>query len=181
MSTELRDRYIKTVRAELQKELNIQNVMAVPEIKKVVVSIGMGESIMNSAAMQNAIDDLKKITGQMAETTRARKSISNFKLREGMKIGLKVTLRSDRMHAFLERLIHVSLPRVRDFRGVSATGFDGHGNYNLGLREQIIFPEINYDEIDQIRGLQVTIVTSAKTDEHARALLAALGMPFQKH
>ena len=154
--------------------------MQVPRIEKVVVNIGLGEAMADSKALDAAISDLTKITGQKPVSTKARKSIAAFKLREGVTIGTKVTLRGERMWAFLDRLMNVALPRVRDFRGVSADAFDGRGNYTLGLRDQLIFPEIEYDKIDKLRGMEVTIVTTAKTDDQARAMLQLLGMPFKK-
>ena len=154
--------------------------MQVPRIQKVVVNIGLGEAMADSKALDAAISDLTKITGQKPVSTKARKSIAAFKLREGVTIGTKVTLRGERMWAFLDRLMNVALPRVRDFRGVSADAFDGRGNYTLGLRDQLIFPEIEYDKIEKLRGMEVTIVTTAKTDDQARAMLQLLGMPFKK-
>jgi len=164
----------------LIKELNLDNIMQVPQIKKVVVNIGLGEAMENPKALDAAVSDLSQITGQKPILLNARKAIANFKLREGRTIGAKVTLRGERMWSFLDRLINVVLPRVRDFRGVSAESFDGRGNYTLGLREQLIFPEIEYDKIDKIRGMEISIVTSAQNDEQARALLRMMGMPFRK-
>jgi large subunit ribosomal protein L5 len=164
----------------LQEALNLQNVMQVPQIKKVVINIGMGEALDNPKALDAAVSDLSQITGQKPVITKARVSIANFKLREGRSIGVKVTLRGERMWSFLDRLINIVLPRVRDFRGVPRDAFDGRGNYTLGLREQLIFPEIEYDKIDKIRGMEITIVTSARTDEQAAQLLEMLGMPFRK-
>ncbi len=164
----------------LQKNLNLENVMQVPRISKVVVNIGMGEAMDNPKAMDAAVGDITLITGQKPVVTKARKSIANFKLREGRTIGVKVTLRGEKMWAFLDRVLNIVLPRVRDFRGVSPDAFDGRGNYTLGLREQLIFPEIEYDKIDKIRGMEITIVTTAQNDDQARALLALLGMPFKK-
>jgi len=178
MPNRIQEKYTKDILPLLQKKLGISNILAVPRIKKIVVSIGMGESILTPASMEKAADDLALITGQRPLHTKAKKSIATFKLRAGMKIGLKVTLRGERMYTFFDRLISIALPRVRDFRGVSARAFDGHGNYNLGLKEQIVFPEIEYDKIDKIRGLQVTIITSAQNDEAGKVLLAELGMPF---
>ncbi|HVN52743.1 MAG TPA: 50S ribosomal protein L5 [Anaerolineaceae bacterium] len=165
---------------DLQKNLNLDNVMQVPRIQKVVVNVGMGEAMDNPKAMDAAVGDITLITGQKPVVTKARKSIANFKLREGRTIGVKVTLRGEKMWAFLDRLMNIVLPRVRDFRGVSADSFDGRGNYTLGLREQLIFPEIEYDKIDKIRGMEITIVTTAQNDDQARVLLAMLGMPFKK-
>lgn len=165
---------------DLMKDLTLENVMQVPRIEKVVVNIGLGEAMDNPKALDAAVSDLSQITGQKPIVTIARKSIANFKLREGRQIGAKVTLRGERMWAFLDRLMNIVLPRVRDFRGVSPDSFDGRGNYTLGLREQLIFPEIEYDKIDKIRGMEITIVTTAKNDDQARALLQMLGMPFKK-
>jgi len=176
----LQERYRQEIVPALMKELNLKNVMQVPRIRKVVLNIGLGEALDNPKALDAAVRDLSIITGQRPVVTRARKSIANFKLREGRAIGVKVTLRGERMWAFLDRLMNVALPRVRDFRGVSPNAFDGRGNYTLGLREQLIFPEIDYDQIDKVRGMEVTIVTTAQTDDEARALLRMLGMPFRK-
>jgi len=161
------------------EKFQYKNVMQVPRIERVVVNIGVGEAIQNPKALDGAISDLQLITGQRPVVTKARKSIAGFKLREGMSIGCKVTLRGKRMYEFLDRLINLALPRVRDFRGVSPDAFDGRGNYSLGIKEQTIFPEVEYDKIDKIRGLEVNIVTTAKTDEEARELLRAMGMPFR--
>jgi large subunit ribosomal protein L5 len=158
----------------------LSNVMQVPKVQKVVVNIGVGEALDNAKALDGAVEDLTKISGQKPVVTRARKSISNFKLREGRSIGVKVTLRGERMWSFLDRLMNVALPRVRDFRGISPNSFDGRGNYTLGLREQLVFTEIDYDKIDKVRGMEVSIVTSARTDEEGRELLRMLGMPFRK-
>jgi len=176
----LKDRYQKEISPALMKALNLHNVMEIPHIEKVVVNIGLGEALDNPKALDAAVSDLSQITGQKPVITKARKSISNFKLREGRAIGAKVTLRGDKMWAFLDRLLNIVLPRVRDFRGVSADAFDGRGNYTLGLREQLNFPEIEYDKIDKIRGMEISIVTSARNDDQARALLQMLGMPFKK-
>lgn len=173
-------RYQEEVLPALMKALNLDNVMEAPRITKVVVNIGLGEAMENPKAMEAAVADLMAITGQKPVVTKARKSISNFKLREGRAIGAKVTLRGDKMWSFLDRLLNIVLPRVRDFRGVSDEAFDGHGNYTLGLREQLIFPEIEYDKIDKVRGMEITIVTTARTDDQATQLLALLGMPFRK-
>jgi large subunit ribosomal protein L5 len=164
----------------LLKELNLQNVMQVPRIQKVVVNIGLGEAMENPKALDAAMADLTQITGQKPISLKAKKAVANFKLREGRTIGAKVTLRGERMWAFLDRLINVALPRVRDFRGISAESFDGRGNYTLGLREQLIFPEIEYDKIDKLRGMEISIVTTAPNDEQARVLLRMMGMPFRK-
>jgi len=176
----LKERYQKEISPALMKSLGLKNVMEIPRVKKVVVNIGLGEALDNPKALDAAVIDLTAITGQKPVITKARKSIANFKLREGRAIGTAVTLRGDRMWAFLDRLMNIVLPRVRDFRGVSAESFDGRGNYTLGLREQIIFPEIEYDKVDKVRGLEITIVTSAQTDDQAAALLQMLGMPFRK-
>jgi large subunit ribosomal protein L5 len=164
----------------LTREFDYDNVMQVPRIEKVVVNIGIGEAKDNPKALEAAVNDVRTITGQQPMTIKARKSVAAFKLRAGQTVGIKTTLRGRRMWYFLEKLISVGLPRIRDFRGVSDTGFDGRGNYSLGLREQIIFPEVDYDKIDKIRGLEVTVVTTAQSDEEARALLTELGMPFVK-
>ena len=176
----MKEMYQKEVVPSLMKTLDLSNVMQAPRVEKVVVNIGLGEAMDNPKALEAAIRDLETITGQKPIVTKARKSIANFKLREGREIGAKVTLRGERMWSFLDRLMNIVLPRVRDFRGISPNAFDGRGNYTLGLREQLIFPEIEYDSIDKIRGMEVTIVTSAQTDEQARALLQMLGMPFRK-
>lgn len=176
----MHERYQKEVAPALFKAFNFKNTMQVPRIEKVVVNVGVGEALDNPKALEVAVNDLTIITGQKPVTTKARKSIANFKLREGRLIGAKVTLRGDRMWAFLDRVINIALPRVRDFRGVSANAFDGRGNYTLGLRDQLVFPEIEYDKIDKMRGMEITIVTSAQNDEQARALLQMLGMPFSR-
>ena len=180
MSTALKERYTQEIAPVLMKSLNMTNVMQVPRIQKVVVNIGVGEALDNAKALDGAVEDMTKITGQKPVITKARKSIANFKLREGRAIGVKVTLRGERMWSFLDRLMNVALPRVRDFRGISANSFDGRGNYTLGLREQLVFTEIQYDQIDKVRGMEISIVTSAKTDEEGRELLRLLGMPFRK-
>jgi large subunit ribosomal protein L5 len=176
----MHERYQNEVAPALFKQFGFKNVMQVPRIEKVVVNIGVGEALDNAKALEAAVGDLTTVTGQKPVTTKARKSIANFKLREGRLIGAKVTLRGERMWAFLDRLLNIALPRVRDFRGVSANAFDGRGNYTLGLKDQLVFPEIEYDKIDKLRGMEVTIVTSARNDEEARALLQMLGMPFSK-
>jgi large subunit ribosomal protein L5 len=176
----MQEKYNEEVVPALQKAFDLRNIMQVPRITKVVVNIGLGEAMDNPKAMEAAVSDLTIITGQKPVMTKARKSIANFKLREGRLIGTKVTLRGDRMWAFLDRLMSTALPRVRDFRGVSANAFYGRGNYTLGLRDQLIFPEIEYDKIDKLRGMEVTIVTTAKNDDQARVLLQMLGMPFSK-
>jgi large subunit ribosomal protein L5 len=176
----MQERYNEEVVPALRKAFDFKNLMQVPRINKVVVNIGMGEAMDNPKALESAVSDLTIITGQKPVMTKARKSIANFKLREGRLIGTKVTLRGDRMWSFLDRLMNTALPRVRDFRGVSANAFDGRGNYTLGLRDQLIFPEIEYDKIDKLRGMEVTIVTTAKNDDQARVMLQLLGMPFSK-
>jgi len=176
----LKERYQTEIVSALKDSLNLSNVMQVPQIKKVVVNIGMGEALDNPKALDAAVSDLAQITGQKPVVTKARTNIAAFKLREGRPIGVKVTLRGERMWSFLDRLMNIVLPRVRDFRGVPRDAFDGRGNYTLGLREQLIFPEIEYDKIDKIRGMEITIVTTAKTDEQAAVLLEMLGMPFRK-
>jgi large subunit ribosomal protein L5 len=180
MSHILKERYKEEVVPALIKSLDLSNTLQVPFVKKVVVNIGVGEALDNPKSLDAAVEDLTLIAGQRPVITKARKSIANFKLREGRAIGAKVTLRGERMWAFLDRLMNIALPRVRDFRGVSPNAFDGRGNYTLGLREQLVFPEIDYDQIDKVRGLEVTIVTSANTDEEGRQLLDLLGMPFRK-
>lgn len=172
-------RYQDDAVPQLIDEFNYQNRMQVPRITKVVINIGLGEALDNTRALDAALEDLRIITGQQPVVTRARKSIANFKLREGRAIGVKVTLRGERMWALLDRLINIALPRVRDFRGVSPDTFDGRGNYTIGLREQLIFPEIQYDKIDKVRGMEITVVTTAETDEEGRRLLKLLGMPFR--
>ncbi len=180
MSQVLRERYKSEVAPALMKALNLTNVMEVPRIQKVVVNIGVGEALDNAKALDAAVSDLTLIAGQKPVIQKAKKSIANFKLREGRAIGVKVTLRGERMWSFLDRLLNIVLPRVRDFRGVSANSFDGRGNYTLGLREQLVFPEIEYDKIDKLRGLEVSIITTARNDDAARQLLQLLGMPFRK-
>jgi large subunit ribosomal protein L5 len=176
----LRERYEQKIVPTLLQRFAYANAMQVPRLVKVVVNIGVGESIQNPKALDAAVADLKKITGQQPIVLRSRKAIANFKLRAGLPIGVKVTLRGARMYQFIDKLISVALPRIRDFRGIPPNAFDGQGNYTLGLREQLVFPEIEYDKIDKLRGLEVTVVTSARTDEEARALLDALGFPFRK-
>jgi len=175
----LKDVYQNEVVQKMRTEFNYKNIMQVPKITKVVVNMGLGEAIQNIKILDSASSELSKITGQKAVITKAKKSIASFKLREGMPIGCMVTLRRERMYEFLDRLMNVSLARVRDFKGVSGKAFDGQGNYTLGIKEQLIFPEINYDEIDKIKGLNITIVTSAKNDEEGKALLKHMGMPFR--
>ncbi|MFZ5816921.1 MAG: 50S ribosomal protein L5 [Bacillota bacterium] len=174
----LKTKYQQEVIPALQKQFNYSNVMMVPRLDKIVVNVGLGEAVQNAKALDAAVGDIAAITAQKPVVTRAKKSIAQFKIRTGMPIGCKVTLRGERMWDFLEKLIYISLPRVRDFRGVSPKAFDGRGNYALGLKEQLIFPEIDYDKVDKIRGMDIIIVTTAKTDEEAKALLKGLGMPF---
>ncbi|MGI6712051.1 MAG: 50S ribosomal protein L5 [Bacillota bacterium] len=176
----LKEKYLKEIRPALKERFNYKNVMEIPKLEKVIVNMGLGEAIQNPKALDAAVTDLTAITGQKPVVTRAKKSIAAFKLRTGMPIGVKVTLRGDRMYEFVDKLISVSLPRVRDFKGVSPKAFDGRGNYTLGLREQLIFPEIEYDKIDKLRGLEVGFVTSAQTDEESRELLRLMGMPFKE-
>ena len=176
----LHERYNNEIVPALRKSFDFKNIMQVPRIEKIVVNIGVGEALDNPKALEAAVSDLTIVTGQKPVTNKARKSIANFKLREGRLIGTKVTLRGERMWSFLDRLVNTALPRVRDFRGVSANAFDGRGNYTLGLRDQLIFPEIEYDKIDKLRGMEVTIVTTAQNDDQARVLLQLLGMPFIK-
>ncbi len=174
----LRDRYNNEIKGALQEKFKYENVMEIPRLEKVVVNMGLGEAIQNPKALDAAVGDLTAITGQKPIVTKAKKSIAAFKLRQGMSIGCKVTLRGDRMYEFVDKLISASIPRVRDFKGVSSKAFDGRGNYTLGLKEQLIFPEIEYDKIDRIRGMEVAFVTSAKTDEECAELLRLMGMPF---
>ena len=176
----LRQHYQSDVIAALRKEFNYSNVMAVPKITKVVVNMGLGEGTQNSKVVDTGAEEIGKITGQKAAVTRAKKSIAQFKVRKGMPIGAMVTLRGDRMFEFLDRLISIALPRVRDFRGVSSRGFDGRGNYTLGLRDQLMFPEIDYLKVDKSRGMNISVVTTAKTDEEARRLLQLIGIPFRQ-
>jgi large subunit ribosomal protein L5 len=175
----LREKYAKEVAPALRKEFGYANVMAIPKIEKVVVNMGLGEATSNAKIVDVGGDELGKITGQRAVTTRAKKSIAQFKVRQGQAIGTMVTLRGNQMYDFLDRLISIALPRVRDFRGVSAKGFDGRGNFTLGLKDQLIFPEIDYLKVDKARGMNISVVTTAKTDEEARRLLALIGMPFR--
>lgn len=175
----LKQRYQDEVRAALRQKFDYDNVMQIPRLEKVIVNMGVGEAVQNPKVLDAALEDLKLITGQKPVITRAKKSIAAFKIRKGMPIGAKVTLRGDRMWSFLDRLIYLALPRVRDFRGVSPKAFDGRGNYALGLKEQLIFQEIDYDKVDKIRGMDVVIVTTARTDEEAKELLKQLGMPFR--
>ena len=180
MVSRLKEKYRQEVVPALQKDFNYKNPMQVPTLNKVVINIGMGEVIQNAKAMDAAVSDLTLITGQRPVITRAKRSVATFKLREGMQIGCMVTLRGERMYLFLDKLINAALPRIRDFQGVSAEAFDGRGNYTLGLREQLVLPEIDYDKIDKVRGMEVSIVTTARTDEEGRRLLRLLGMPFKK-
>jgi large subunit ribosomal protein L5 len=175
----LKELYQKEIKPALQKELGIENVMAVPTISKIVVNMGVGEATQNAKLLEGALADMTAITGQKPVVTRARKSVANFKLREGMGVGCRVTLRGDRMWEFLDRLINIALPRIRDFKGVNPRSFDGRGNYSLGIKEQIIFPEIEYDKVDKIRGMDITICTTATNNEHGRALLKHFNMPFR--
>jgi large subunit ribosomal protein L5 len=180
MASRLKEKYQQEVVPALQKEFNYRNPMQVPGVHKVIVNIGMGEVIQNAKAMDAAVADVAAITGQRPVITRAKRSVAAFKLREGMQIGCMVTLRGERMYQFLDKLMNVALPRLRDFQGVSPEAFDGRGNYTLGLREQLVFPEIDYDKVDKVRGMEVSIVTTARTDEEGRRLLKLMGMPFKK-
>lgn len=176
--TRLQEKYVSEVAKALHDKFQYNNVMEIPKIEKVVINMGVGEAVGNSKALESAVADMTMIAGQKPVITKAKKSIAAFKVRQGMPLGAKVTLRGDRMYYFLDKLMNLALPRVRDFRGVSASAFDGRGNYALGLKEQLIFPEIEYDKIDKVRGMDIIIVTTAKTDEEARELLKLLGMPF---
>jgi len=176
----LKDQYVNDVAPAMMKKFSYKSPMQIPKIEKVVINMGVGDAKDNPKAIESAVGDLEKITGQKAVITKARKSVANFKVREGMNIGCKVTLRSDRMYEFLDRLLNVALPRVRDFRGINPNAFDGRGNYALGIKEQLIFPEIDYDKVDKIRGMDIIIVTTAETDEEARELLTLMGAPFSK-
>ncbi|MFA5560259.1 MAG: 50S ribosomal protein L5 [Acholeplasmataceae bacterium] len=176
----MKDKYINTVVPELMKAFNYTSVMEVPKIDKIVINMGIGDAVFNPKVLDDAVEELSLITGQKPVITKAKKSISNFKLREGMSIGVKVTLRGERMYYFLDRLISIALPRVRDFRGISANAFDGRGNYTVGVKEQIIFPEISLDKVKKVRGMDIVVVTTANTDQEGRALLTHLGMPFKK-
>ena len=177
----LKQRYRETIQPKLLKDLSLTNIHEVPKVLKVTVNRGLGEAAQNAKSLEASVNELAQITGQKVVVTRAKKAIAGFKIRQGMPIGCAVTLRGDRMYAFLERLINLALPRIRDFRGVSPKSFDGRGNYTLGVREQIIFPEISFDQIDAIRGMDITIVTTARTDEEGRALLREMGMPFRSN
>ncbi len=178
--TRMQEKYGSEVAPALQGRFNYGSPMAIPKVVKIVINMGVGDAIQDAKILDQAVDELSSIAGQHPAVTRARKSISNFKLREGMHIGCRVTLRGTRMYEFLDRLMNVALPRVRDFRGVSPKGFDGRGNYTLGIRDQLIFPEINYNKVQKIKGMNISIVTTAKTDEEAHQLLAGMGMPFRK-
>ncbi|MFM1654473.1 50S ribosomal protein L5 [Brevibacillus sp. B_LB10_24] len=180
MAARLKEKYLNEIVPALMSKFNYSSVMQAPKVEKVIINMGVGEAVGNAKALDSAVEDLQLISGQKPVVTRAKKSIAGFKLREGMPIGAKVTLRGERMYHFLDKLLNVSLPRVRDFRGISSKAFDGRGNYTLGLKEQLIFPEIEYDKIDKVRGMDIVIVTSAKTDEEARELLVQMGMPFRK-
>lgn len=180
MTSRLKEKYINEVVPALMEKFQYKNVMEVPKLEKIVINMGIGDAKDNPKALESAVKELSLITGQKPIVTKAKKSIANFKLRKGMNVGTKVTLRGERMYDFLDKLMNISLPRVRDFRGVSASSFDGRGNYALGIKEQLIFPEIDYDMVDSIRGLDIVIVTTAKTDEEAKAFLELMGMPFRK-
>jgi large subunit ribosomal protein L5 len=176
----LKEKFVKEVTPALMSKFNYKSVMQVPQLDKIVINMGVGDAVANAKALDNAVEELATITGQKPVVTRAKKSIAGFRLREGMPIGAKVTLRGERMYEFLDKLVAVSLPRVRDFRGVSKKSFDGRGNYTLGVKEQLIFPEIDYDKVSKVRGMDIVIVTTANTDEESRELLTQFGMPFQK-
>jgi large subunit ribosomal protein L5 len=176
----LKEKFVNEVTPALMSKFNYKSVMQVPKVDKIVINMGVGDAVSNAKALDNAVEELATITGQKPVVTRAKKSIAGFRLREGMPIGAKVTLRGDRMYEFLDKLVSVSLPRVRDFRGVSKKAFDGRGNYTLGIKEQLIFPEIDYDKVSKVRGMDIVIVTTANTDEESRELLTQFGMPFQK-
>ena len=180
MTARLRETYKNTVFQGLMDQFKYENVMEVPKLEKVTINMGLGEAKENAKIMESAVEEIGLITGQRPVVTRARKSIANFKVRQGMPVGAKVTLRGDNMYEFIDKLFNISLPRVRDFKGVSKNSFDGRGNYSMGIKEQLIFPEINYDKVDTIKGMNIVFTTTAKTDEEAAALLAGLGMPFEK-
>ncbi len=180
MAARMKERFLNEVTPSLMQKFNYTTVMQVPKIEKVVINMGVGDAVQNSKVLDSAVSDLQAISGQKPVITKAKKSIAGFKLREGMPIGVKVTLRGERMYHFLDKLFNISLPRVRDFRGVSTKAFDGRGNYTLGLKEQLIFPEIDYDQVDKVRGMDIVVVTTANTDEESRELLTQLGMPFAK-
>lgn len=181
MAPRLKTLYRETIVSKLMEQFNYQNIHQVPKVVKVTVNRGLGEASQNAKALESSLSEIATITGQKPVVTRAKKAIAGFKIRQGMPVGVMVTLRSERMYAFLDRLINLALPRIRDFRGVSPKSFDGRGNYTLGLREQLIFPEVDYDSIDQIRGMDISIITTAKTDEEGRALLKEMGMPFRNN
>lgn len=176
----LQEKYENTVKAELQKKFNYSSPMETPKIVKIVINMGLGDAVANSKVLDEAVEELTLIAGQKPVVTKAKKSIASFKLREGMPIGAKVTLRGERMYEFFDKLVSIALPRVRDFRGISADSFDGRGNYTLGVKEQLIFPEINFDKVKKVRGMDIVIVTTAKTDEEGRTLLSLMGMPYKK-
>ena len=180
MAARLRERYTKEVAPAIAKEFGITNPMAIPRLNKIVINMGLGEAVANAKIVDTAAEELRSVSGQKPVTTRAKKSIASFKLRQGMPIGSMVTLRGDRMYEFFDRLVSIALPRVRDFRGVSPRAFDGRGNYTLGVRDQLIFPEIDFNKVEKTRGMNISIVTTARNDEQARALLRALGMPFRQ-
>ena len=180
MAARLKEMYVKDVAPALMKKFEYKSVMQIPKLEKIVINVSTGEAITNSKSIDAIVSDLKQITGQTPVKTKAKKSVANFKLREGMVIGAKVTLRGDRMYEFLDRLFNLALPRVRDFRGINPNSFDGRGNYNMGIKEQLIFPEIDYDKIDKVRGMDVCFVTTANTDEEAKELLTLMGAPFSK-
>ena len=176
----LKEKYQNSVKAELQKQFSYTSSMQIPKVEKIVINMGCGDAVANAKVLDDAVEELATITGQKPIITKAKKSIANFKLREGMPIGCKVTLRGERMYQFLDKLVSISLPRVRDFHGVNPNAFDGRGNYTLGVKEQLIFPEINFDKVKKLRGMDIVIVTTAATDEEGRALLSLMGMPFRK-
>lgn len=181
MATRIKEKYTSEAVPALQQKFGYQNVMEIPKLSKIIINIGLGDCKENAKMLENAVDELAQISGQKPLITKAKKSVANFKVREGMNVGAKVTLRGDRMEEFFDRLVSIALPRVRDFRGVSTKAFDGRGNYALGIKEQLIFPEINYDKVEKIRGMEMIFVTTAKTDEEAKELLSLLGMPFAAH
>jgi large subunit ribosomal protein L5 len=176
----LQEKYNNELKKQIKAQIGVDNIMIVPKLDKIVVSVCLGEAVQNPKLLNSVVDEITAITGQKAVITRAKKAISNFKLRAGVPIGVRVTLRKERMYAFMDKLVNLALPRVRDFRGLPGKGFDGRGNYNMGLKEQIVFPEINYDRVEKARGMNITICTTANNDQHGRALLEALGMPFRK-
>ena len=176
----LKEKYNIELKEQVRFEIGVTNVMLIPKLEKIVISVCMGEAVQNPKLLNSVVDEITAITGQKAVITKAKKAISNFKLRAGVPIGVRVTLRKERMWVFMDKLVNLALPRVRDFRGLPSKGFDGRGNYNMGLKEQIVFPEINYDKVEKARGMNITICTTANNDQHGRALLEALGMPFRK-